>query len=110
MEEKDIVDRINDLCKENGITVKALERELGFANSTVYKWRNSKKKPPLEKVMAVAKRLHTTADYLYTGEEEQGSGFSPKMIELIEYASKLSPAALDYLVNSARDLNFLTKK
>lgn len=65
-----IVDRIRILCQENGTSITKIEKELGYANGTIGKWRTSKRKPPLEKVLAIAKRLQTTTEYLYDGNEK----------------------------------------
>ena len=65
-----IVDRIRILCQENGTSITKIEKELGYANGTIGKWRTSKRKPPLEKVLAIAQRLQTTAEYLYDGNEK----------------------------------------
>ena len=63
-----IVDRIRALCLKNKTSITKIEVELGYANGTIGKWAKAKRKPPLEKVMAVADLLHTTPDYLYNGE------------------------------------------
>ena len=67
---ENIVDRIRILCQENGTSITKIEKELGYANGTIGKWRTSKRKPPLEKVLAIAKRLQTTTEYLYDGNEK----------------------------------------
>lgn len=64
-----IVDRIRVLCVKNKTSITKLEMEFGYANGTIGKWKNAKKRPPLEKVMEIAARLNTTVDYLYNGEE-----------------------------------------
>lgn len=65
-----IVDRIRILCQENGTSITKIEKELGYANGTIGKWRTSKRKPPLEKVLAIARRLQTTVEYLYDGNKK----------------------------------------
>ena len=84
-----IVDRIRALCLKNHTSITKIESELGFANGTIGKWAKGKRKPPLEKVMAIAKRLNTTEDYLYYGEKEkpsapEGEGLSDIKRELIQ--------------------------
>ena len=65
-----IVDRIRQLCVKNHTSITKIEVELGFANGTIGKWAKGKRKPPLEKVLAIAETLNTTADYLYNGQKE----------------------------------------
>lgn len=45
--------RIKDLANKHGISLPALESELGFGNSTIVKW--DKSIPNAEKLNAVAK-------------------------------------------------------
>lgn len=90
-----IVDRIRALCLKNHTSITKIESELGFANGTIGKWAKGKRKPPLEKVMAIAKRLNTTEDYLYYGEKEtpptsEGEGrLSKEDAELFELIRSL---------------------
>ena len=64
---EEIVDRIRILCQKNKTSITKIEQELGYANGTIGKWRKSARRPPLEKVLAVAERLGTTTEYLYNG-------------------------------------------
>lgn len=50
-----MVKEIRYWCKKRGITVAALERELGFGNGTIRKWDDNL--PSLERVKKVADRL-----------------------------------------------------
>ena len=49
-------------CKEKKISVSELERKLGFAKSSIYKW--DKNRPSVDRVLAVAKELETTVEQL----------------------------------------------
>lgn len=85
-----IVDRIRMLCVKNKTSITKLEMEFGYANGTIGKWKNAKKRPPLEKVMEIAARLNTTADYLYNGEEIEKAPtvdgeHSDEVAELLEF-------------------------
>ena len=57
-----IVKNVEVLCKNRGITVSALERQLGFGNSTIAKW--AKCSPTVEKLSAVASFFGCTVDDL----------------------------------------------
>ena len=56
-----IVERIEELCAEKKITVSALEKTLGFGNSTIARWRTSS--PSVCNLKAVADYFGTTVDY-----------------------------------------------
>lgn len=56
-----IYKNVQKACKENGISVHALEQELGFARSSICKWdRNT---PGVDKILAVANRLNKPIEY-----------------------------------------------
>ena len=56
-----IYDNVKAACKEKGITVNALEEELNFARSSIYKWNIHK--PSVDKIEAVAKALGKPIEY-----------------------------------------------
>ena len=58
-------DRVKKLAQERGISLPALESELGFGNSTIVKW--DKSTPNADKLNAVAKYFNVTMDYLLNG-------------------------------------------
>lgn len=62
--------RIKKLANERGISLPALESELGFGNSTIVKW--DKSTPNAEKLNAVAKYFGVTMDYLLNGIDQDG--------------------------------------
>ena len=81
-ENKIIVEKIRLMCQSIGITVKDLEKELGFPNGTIGKWAKAAKRPPFDRVEAVAKHFGCTVSFL-RGENEnthpgEGSGLSYK--------------------------------
>lgn len=60
-------DRVKALAKKHGISLPALESELGFGNSTIVKW--DKSTPNAEKLNVVARYFGVTMDYLLNGTE-----------------------------------------
>lgn len=62
-------ERIAMLCKERGVTVKDLERNLGFGNGTIQFWK--KGSPRVDKLKAVADYFGVTVDALISGEPEK---------------------------------------
>ncbi len=63
-------DMIKTLCKNNGVTVTGLEKELGFARGSLCKVDTNK--PSMEKVKKLADYFHVSADYLMNGKEKEG--------------------------------------
>ena len=57
------LDRIKALCRERGITVAQMARDLDFGEGAIYKW--PKNKPSGERVARVAKYFNVSTDYLY---------------------------------------------
>ena len=62
--------RVKNLAQERGMSLPALEAELGFGNSTIVKW--DKSTPNVDKLNAVAKYFGVTMDYLLNGVDEDG--------------------------------------
>lgn len=59
-----IYENVTALCKQNGISVAALEKELGFGNATIRGWEKSD--PGAIKLKKVADRFGVTVDSLLT--------------------------------------------
>ena len=55
-------DTVQKLAKERGYTAKRLEREAGFSEGAIYKWKTST--PTIEKIVAVARILDVSVDEL----------------------------------------------
>ena len=53
-----IYDKIKTLCNAEGITVRALEQELGMGNGTIGKWKKSS--PTVDLLKKVANRFHVS--------------------------------------------------
>lgn len=67
------VERIRDLCREHGTTIKQLERDLGIGNGVIARWETSS--PTLAKAKAVADYFGVTLDELL--KEDGGEHCSP---------------------------------
>lgn len=59
-------DRINALCKERGISITALEEELGFGRGSIGKLKKGTTMSSA-RLQKIADRLETTTDYLLNG-------------------------------------------
>lgn len=65
-----VYDRIEKLRKEKKISQGNLEKELGFSNGSISKWKTSMPKP--ERLQKVADYFGVTLDYLMTGKDKDG--------------------------------------
>lgn len=66
-----IYERIEQLRKAQKISQGKLEKELGFSNGSVSKWKNSTPTP--ERLQKIADYFNVTVDYLMTGENKTES-------------------------------------
>ena len=62
-------ERVEKLRKEAKISQGKLERELGFSNGSISKWKNST--PTYERLQKVANFFNMSIEYLASGEEEK---------------------------------------
>lgn len=65
-----VFERIETLRNAKGISQGKLEKELGFSNGSISKWKNSMPKP--DRLQKIADYFGVTMEYLVTGEEQQG--------------------------------------
>lgn len=66
-----IYTNVQNLCREKGITVAQLERELGLGNATIRGWKNSS--PTVERLKAVADYFGITVDALISEQEQHST-------------------------------------
>lgn len=62
-----LYENIRDIAKTKGVSINRLEKELGFARSSINKF--NKNTPSVEKLQQIAEYLNVTVDYLVSGEE-----------------------------------------
>ena len=65
-----VYERIESLRKERKISQGNLEKELGFSNGSISKWKTSMPKP--ERLQKIADYFCVTVDYLMNGNESDG--------------------------------------
>ena len=61
-------ERIEGLRKSRGLSQGKLEKELGFSNGSVSKWKNSM--PTTERIQKLSEYFGVSMEYLTTGKEE----------------------------------------
>lgn len=62
-----IYTKISNLCRNRGISIARLEREMGFGNATIRGWVTSS--PTVEKLKAVADYFGVTVDELLENDD-----------------------------------------
>ena len=62
------VDRVKTICKERGIAISRLEKDLGFSNGYIGQLR--KGVFPADRIKLISDYLNVSMDYLMTGKEE----------------------------------------
>jgi transcriptional regulator with XRE-family HTH domain len=60
--------RVDNLLKKNNLNYQALIESNNWPQSTVSGWKRRNIIPPADKANEIAKSLHTTVEYLVTGE------------------------------------------
>jgi len=65
-----VKERVKRLCKEKGITIQQLEKQIGLSNGTISKW--DRYNPRMDKLQLVADFFSVSTDYL-TGVSSQAA-------------------------------------
>lgn len=100
-----LVERIANLCADQGTTMTAVERENGLSISSIRKWDIHS--PTIPKLLIVAKALNTTVSYLI-GEtdikkpvSEMETGAVPTIQDWENFLSTLNKAELKAIIEMA---------
>ncbi len=83
----DIVDRIQLLVNEKGLTIAALERNTGLSNGIIKKWK--KQSPSCDKIVVIANYLNVSIEYLILG-STYTEHLSCDAEKLLKYYNQLS--------------------
>lgn len=57
-----LLGRVKELCREHGISICALEKDLGFGKGTIGRWKTAS--PGIESVVAVAEHFGVSLDWM----------------------------------------------
>lgn len=74
----DLVDRIETLAREKGLSLNRIERTLGLGNGTIRRWKLQS--PRLDRLLLVAQCLDVSLDFLVSGTAAPMSGQVPGTI------------------------------
>lgn len=76
------VERVKAICKEQGIPIYKLEKDLGFSNG--YIGQLKKGTLPNDRLEKVATYLNVSVSYLMSGEETEGYYLNPETAEIAQ--------------------------
>ena len=96
------VERVKNLCKERGIPVSRLEKELGFANGYINQLR--KGVFPSNRLVEIAEYFGVSVDYLVSGTEETKK--APALTDKDKRDSARDLELIMSALDSAGDLQF----
>lgn len=94
-----MVDRIIEQIDKKGLSVNAVEKQLGFGNGAIKRFASSS--PSVNKILALSNFLNVSVDYLLTG--NTNNIFSEDEHELLTYYRKLSEQEKVKLIGSAKN-------
>lgn len=89
-----VFERIESLRKERKISQGNLEKELGFSNGSISKWKSSMPKP--ERLQKIAEYFGVTVDYLMTGSDSKYSDTDALLDARISEDAELKEAIKKY--------------
>lgn len=96
-----IVERIKETINQKGLSMRELEKELGFGRAAIYKW--DKNSPSVDKIIAVSNFLHVSLSWLATGISEEKSNYelSDKEFDFLcryKELSEIDKTKIDYFM------------
>ena len=92
-------ERIKEMCKQRGIAVSKLEKDLGFANAYIVQLNPETVQHG--RLQKIADYFGVTTDYLLTGETSDGYYLNPKTAEVALAITENKDLSL--LFDAARD-------
>lgn len=95
-----MLDIIQELCRQRGITIAELERRANLGNGTIRRWSDTY--PSVDKVDRVAKILNTTIEYIYTGKIQNIPNAARKMGSLDDSEVKAVNDLIDFYLSKKK--------
>ncbi len=102
-----MVDRIIALIKQKGLSINAVEKQLGFGNGAIKRFSTSS--PSADKIISLSNFLNVSTDYLLTGEEKSPSLPDDEQ-ELLSYYNNLPEWEQQRLIGRAAALAEIYKE
>lgn len=89
-----IYERIKELCKEKGVTVKEMEAFVGIGEKNANKWKT--RTPSAENLLKLSEYFGVSTDYILTGEADGISKerlhADPEIVELVNEVARIPEA------------------
>lgn len=95
------MEKLKELRKEKGISLKELGSIIGAAESTMSLYENGKRQPDYETLLKLAEYFGVTVDYLLRG-ESKSERLPEELVILNRNAKKMSPENRKKLLEMAR--------
>lgn len=95
------MEKLKELRKEKGISLKELGSIIGVAESTMSLYENGKRQPDYETLLKLAEYFGVTVDYLLRGENES-ERLPEELVILNRNAKKMSPENRKKLLEMAK--------
>lgn len=84
-----LLENIQTICKNHGISVPKLEKEIGLGNGAIYKWSISS--PTADKLQKVADYFNVSTDYLLGRADPVTPVDEPEIFAIQRAAKNMSP-------------------
>lgn len=75
----EVIDRISSLCKERGMSVSALEKELEFSNGSLAKAKDI----PSSRILEISEYFNVSMNWIMTGDEPEFDKYSAESAHLV---------------------------
>lgn len=75
----EVIDRISSLCKERGMSVSALEKELEFSNGSLAKAKDI----PSSRILEISEYFKVPMNWIMTGKEPEFDKYSAESAHLV---------------------------
>lgn len=95
------MEKLRELRKEKGISLKELGAAMGVAESTMSLYENGKRQPDHETLLKLAEYFNVTVDYLLRG-NDNSERLPEELVILNRKARNMSPEKRQKLLEMAR--------
>lgn len=75
----EVIDRISSLCKERGMSVSALEKELEFSNGSLAKAKDI----PSSRILEISEYFNVPMNWIMTGKEPEFDKYGAESAHLV---------------------------
>lgn len=100
-----VLDKIIELRNAKGWSEYQLAEESGMAQSTISSWYRKNMMPSIPSLEKICKAFDMTLSQFFLENDTETVSLTPKQIELINAANKLSPEQLASLVTFLNTMN-----